>query len=426
MAFHGNTEWDVRTTGSDANGGGFQVGATGTDYSQQDAAQQAYTDLVIDGATNTKITSAARPFTSVDPGNIINVTAGTGFTVQRVQIVSVDGSNVATCDKAVGTLGSTGGTGNLGGALLTPATAAGLLVSGNTVHVKAGTYTLTTGITLTTTRRQYWLGFNAVHRDGGTRPLITSATNSVALLTVQSGWELEWVLIENINFSHTAATRGAGITLTNTAMCVIRDVQIDGASTGILDGVGIPRWLFADRVEVKNSVQDGIAMVSDEIVSIQHSHLHDNGRYGFIYNGYYEHVEVVGSLIVDNADDGVYLPSNRITSRFLGNTIANNGGDGIGGGAGASNVNRLTVIQNNILYGNTDYGINFNLATLIPCGGNNAFGANGSGPTNNWTADASDVTLSADPFTNAAGGDYSLNNNAGGGALCKGAGYQVA
>jgi len=49
MAFHAATEWDVRTGGSDQNGGGFQVGSTGTDRSQSDAAYQAYTDIVIDG-----------------------------------------------------------------------------------------------------------------------------------------------------------------------------------------------------------------------------------------------------------------------------------------------------------------------------------------------------------------------------------------
>jgi len=36
---------EVRSTGSDANGGGFKAGASGTDYSQQDAAQYALTGL---------------------------------------------------------------------------------------------------------------------------------------------------------------------------------------------------------------------------------------------------------------------------------------------------------------------------------------------------------------------------------------------
>ena len=82
MAFSANMIWEFRTTGSANNGGGFVEGATGTDYSQQDAAEIAFTDLVIDGADNTKITSAAHPFSVAHVGNVINVTGGTGFTVR--------------------------------------------------------------------------------------------------------------------------------------------------------------------------------------------------------------------------------------------------------------------------------------------------------------------------------------------------------
>ncbi len=72
----------------------------------------AYTDLVIDGALNTKVSSAARPLTAADVGKYLNVTGGTGFTEQRVKILSVL-AGVATCDKALGTVGSTGGSADL-------------------------------------------------------------------------------------------------------------------------------------------------------------------------------------------------------------------------------------------------------------------------------------------------------------------------
>ena len=36
--------WDCRSTGSDTNGGGFKQGASGTDFSQQAAAQYALTN----------------------------------------------------------------------------------------------------------------------------------------------------------------------------------------------------------------------------------------------------------------------------------------------------------------------------------------------------------------------------------------------
>src|SRR5437764_1232595 len=74
-------QWEVRSTGNDGNGGAFNPFDTspGTDFSQQDAAQFSYTDIVI-AATTTNGTSVARPFSSVDVGNVINITAGAGCT----------------------------------------------------------------------------------------------------------------------------------------------------------------------------------------------------------------------------------------------------------------------------------------------------------------------------------------------------------
>lgn len=73
---------------------------------------QSYTDLVIDASLNTKVTSASRNFVAADVGRILYVSGGTGFTVGYYVVVSV-ASNAATLDRAVGTTGSTGGTGSL-------------------------------------------------------------------------------------------------------------------------------------------------------------------------------------------------------------------------------------------------------------------------------------------------------------------------
>jgi len=55
---------------------------------------------------------------------------------------------------------------------------------------------------------------------------------------------------------------------------------------------------------------------------------------------------------------------------------------------------------------------------------NNAFRSNTSGQTNNTNADlvTGSVTLTGDPFTDAANGDFTLNNTSGAGASCRGAG----
>lgn len=117
-------------------------GTWGMDYSQQSSPQIAFTDLVIDGTTNTNCTSSANPFGKNHIGNSISITSGTGFTVQRVQIVNVSGT-AATCDKSLGTLSSTGGHGGLGGAYASMATACSLTSSTNGVFCQTATYTIT-------------------------------------------------------------------------------------------------------------------------------------------------------------------------------------------------------------------------------------------------------------------------------------------
>jgi len=142
MAFAADTIviWDP-LNGNNANGGGFAA----SDGGARITSPIAYDDLVIDGADNTKLTSAAdRAFVANDAGNWLNVTGGTGFTVQRARIVSV-ASGVATMDRAMGTTSSTGGTGNLGGYLQTFTDALlELSVAGMQHHVWA-TATMTFG-----------------------------------------------------------------------------------------------------------------------------------------------------------------------------------------------------------------------------------------------------------------------------------------
>jgi hypothetical protein len=68
-----------------------------------------FTDLEIDASDNTKVSSVLLPFTAGDVGRYINITGGTGFTVQMVRVTAVDEDGVATVSAALGTTGSTGG-----------------------------------------------------------------------------------------------------------------------------------------------------------------------------------------------------------------------------------------------------------------------------------------------------------------------------
>lgn len=83
------------------------------------------------------------------------------------------------------------------------------------------------------------------------------------------------------------------------------------------------------------------------------------------------------------------------------------------------------VIEDNIIYTSAAYGVTFSgTQTLTPVLRNNAIGNCTSGRVNlaNGAVEFGAVTLTADPFTDGASGDFSLNNTAGGGALCRGVG----
>lgn len=436
MAFASTTEWDVRTTGADDNGGGWNTAASGTDYSQQNSPQVTYTDLVIDGADNTKITSAATPFAAAHVGNIINITSGTGFTVQRVQVNSV-AANVATCDKAVGTVGSTGGNGKLGGALLTIGTAinTGCAVGGNTVHVKAGTYTLTSVITWSNTAANSndattkVIGYNATHGDYGTRPLITTSTNSTELLNTSPGVNSVNLLLSNLHFTNTAGTRAKGIrAVANSVYLYVVNCIMDGFTLAIDSTAGFFS-LSLERSAFLNSSSHAVQSSGGVRVTAVGCYFKGTANTA---NALYTTGDtiVVGCLFANNGYGAVLPGGGNILGIIVGNTFTDTYRDAIHFTGTPSQVNYL--IANNIIWnsgtldsGSTDvYGIN--AASAFVCVRyNNAYGSNFGGDTGVTItpAEIGALALTVDPFTNSGSNDYSLNSTAGGGAVCKQAAF---
>ncbi len=419
MAFASTTEWDVRTTGSDTNGGGFNTSATGTNYSIQDSPQFTYTDLVIDGTTNTKCTSAAHPFDSTSPGNIINVTSGTGFSVQRVQVVSVSGST-ATCDKSLGTLSSTGGNGKLGGGLATIATANGLAIDSNTIHIKEGTYTHTASVAVPVANMA-WIGYSSTHRDDGTKPLITTATNSVNLITTGSNAGNQ--IFRNLSLSNTAGTRGYGllqlVTHGTTQYWVVIGCIFDGFSNAMnADNVGA-NWdlnqIFVEKTEIKNCTSHGIANNVGTIWAYD-SWFHANGGDGIHNRGSFLLVKT--SVFSGNTGSGI--DANSAVVLISGSAFSANSSKGVA----LSNTSPIVTIQNSIFFGNAASSNIYFISALgsilmsqsISC--NNAYP---SGGNTNWGTSVGDVTLTVSPFTSTS--DFSLNSTAGGGAACKAVGF---
>ncbi len=96
-----------------------------------------------------------------------------------------------------------------------------------------------------------------------------------------------------------------------------------------------------------------------------------------------------------------------------------------------SNNQYPTILMNNLLTGSTGWGIR----TIDGAGSTqtvklddqvedyNAYYNNTAGGIAGFTAGAHDVVPTGDPFTNAAGNIYTLNNTAGAGAVVRAAGF---
>lgn len=419
MALATTVQWDVRTTGSDTNGGGFDSSSSGTDYSQQDSPQVSYTDLVI-GATNSQLTSAAHPFTSAHVGNIINITGGTGFTTGRYLVSSVSGST-ATMDRGVGTASSTGGTGNLGGGLATVTTAASIMAGWNTVWVKTGTYTGPFAPGLNTPYAL--IGYGTTHGDNGAAPTITTSSNAANLI---SGTSAAWTLLENLNLSSTASSPADGVSSFNELHVV--GCTFSGFNRAIYPGlIGGITVLVTDTSF--SSCAYAVYFYAGGSLLLSHCRIYGMTSAGVSVasNGYaalaLHHTIIAGGAI------GIQLGAGLVPSTFsaiISNcSIANNSGDGIvaASNGGVYVQGSHVVVQDCILYGNGGYGVNLPSAVRWPFfSRNNGVGGNTSGNYRNFSSSLNDVALSASPFTSST--NFMLNSTAGGGALCKGAGYQ--
>ena len=433
MALQSSTVWEVRTTGNDANGGGFAAGASGSDYSQQDAAQVVYTDLVI-GTTSTQITSAANPFTPAHVGNLLNVVGGTGFTPGRYQVSSVAGG-VATMDRAVGTGGSTGGSGSLGGAMATIGGLAVAMVGGNRAFIKGGIYGLTTPVTFTqsgpATNVPCWLiGYAATRGDvtlrsgnQSARPQIVANAAGIGSLVTFSG--NNWAL-QNLIF-------GAGTNAPNTALemdgtnVVLVNLRVAGfGQYGILGYYiftyfgcevtgGLPGSSYGVRAYLQSllsgcwvhdnnctGVYLGSASAVEYCLVANNSGAVSDGI--FIYPG---QAVVRNCVVWKSGRHGVSMGSSPAQTEVLGNILSENGGYGLAGTT-ASPLPALPPWDGNAFYMNAA-GARSSL--------DNTAGVNGVTPYINTR----DVTLTADPFVNKAGNDFRLNGTPGGGPACRAA-----
>ena len=424
----GNMQWDVRTTGNDANGGAFKLGATGTDFSQQNSPQLVYSDLLV-GATTTEVTSVLNPFSdATSVGNLINIISGTGCTTGRFEVLSVAGG-IATLDRSAGTAASVCAA-NLGGSMATPGAAGAAMVASNAMFIRAATYTVTTSI-VTPGNNHYFEGYQNAHHDLGTKPLITTATDSTQIWkAANANGGAGTIMFNNISFSSTAAVRSQGLYYWNAlASVIVANCIFDGfvmaidasndASYNLIGSLSVTNTEFKNGTQAIH-IEYGATNLTGQ-VNCHACYIHNMSSTG----GAIQSTGISGAILTLDfsvmSANVVAISGFTVVNLFNSDIVSNSGTNVI------QNAREVANCQNSIFYGNTNTALNVStvLAVAPACGNgrNNAFGANGT-KYNVGTTSIGEITLTANPFTSST--DFTLNSTAGGGALLKAAGFQAS
>jgi len=366
-------------------------------------------------SSTTTLTATTAIFRKPMVGN--GVTNGTAWRV----ITAYTSTTVVTVDSAPAW---TSQSISIGGALASPAQAWSLAVNrtspnSNRIWVKAGsgystaaniaankdsvtmqgyssirgdsgraTITATTGCTIIIAASQFNCYFRNLILDCGSSVANTGITVSSNEVNIQNVWVKNFLV--------------AGFALGTSSTCEIVDCEMSASQSGATAGI----------------------TGSATNLKISGCYIHGNLCPASTLSGNAQ--TWTNNIIYSNtgtSSDGLTL-AGSYGHQITNNTFYGNGRDGIR----LQNYQAGTVIRNNIFVSNgastAGYGINCSNAQMqgSPIFNYNAFFGNATGLMNQINTGANDVTLGADPVTNAAGGNFKLNNNATGGRLSRHAG----
>lgn len=407
MALPATTVLEVQPGGNDANGGGFNSAAAGTDRSLSTSPF-----VTIDGATitatvhtaTTQLNLTGYTVTSADVGNLLKVAGGTA-TAGTYCINSVDvPNNRWTLDRAVGTAAQTA-TGRMGGCKATPGEAATIVTMGTNdvpIWVKGGTtYTMTTStpgaagpIVLPNGFRAKIEAYTTTRGDKG---IATISAGSVTGITMLSGGTSTVLHVEGLIVDGNSGASNIGI---NTgARWLVHNCEAKNCVTGVIGTTGIGTTSKCKATTCTTGFNNILCI--DCVAT--------GGTTGFSLTT----ANASDCIAYANSGDGFILSG---AGTAAGCTSYGNGGDGFD-----LTSTTGTAVIDCIATGNTGYQFNTSASAshsprLVNCAGkNDGTGIFQSTPPIN----VGFVTLTSDPFANAAGADFKLNNTAGGGAAAR-------
>lgn len=436
MSLQASQQWWVRTDGDNANGGGFDaaISGAGTNYCDQAAAVLVVTDIAC--ANSTTVTSATGGFTSAMIGNLIRISGGTNFTDGFYAITARASTTSITVDRNPTTGASaTGGRGAVGGAFahVTPfSTGGGVgaasvptgLAPGHIVNIRgtgnsdgAVDYAAPAGDYMTITDASdeaiKFIGYNGRPCFGFNGILFYNLTGghvfksikgicgtvAFAVYGLAHGGHIEDVIIDanggDCRLVTALSTRN--LWLKNTG----------STATGSQEGFFAANYAGPHQgLLIENLRGVGMSLDMMSMVHVSDFVVRGCGSHGIRFTGTATTnygCSISRGVLHGNAGSGFYFVENGLQNMSIDSCIfSENGGYGI-------NVTDGTA------------ALNLRRSRKLPK--NNAFYSNTSGSYNNFAGGDGDVILSASPFVDAAGGDFTLNSTAGAGAACRSAGF---
>lgn len=365
--------------------------------------------------------------TGVTAGDLLWVQSSSGR--QFSIIATVDSSTQVTCDDVFANTESSR-TWAIGGKRATLAGSQRIYDDGSTadgdgdwiIELEDGyTETLSSTITLRVATGSMDGGFILRGQSGSvTKPVLTFTNQGTSILFAAS-----YATVQNIELKNSATNTSSTVAFSSNsyiALPKIVDVDIHDPTDNYHHGFYVfasgGTGMVCENCSVGNTDSIGIyPRVAANNTSVVGCKIFNCGDAGF-RNDHGNVFQFENNVVYGNGSHGLHITQGL--GYISGNVIANNTGDGINI---ASNINR---IHGNIIAGNAN-GI-VRTGTAIQ-GANsisrNAFYGNTTANVTGFSRSEDEVLLTADPFVDAAAGDFNVNADAGGGATLRATNYAL-